>query len=727
MPNSGDFSTTATPIGGEPWSFLQPPVIPGYLVHERIGEGGMGAVYRAEQLKPKRQPGEPDVPLRTVAIKVVLGSGAGRAAIDNLWREGEKLARVGDANIIALHAIGEFDVGSRRYPYLAMEYFPGLPLDKYIVLRQPSVSERLDLLRQISHALSTAHARGVVHRDLKPRNILVDDNKRLKVLDFGVGAWLEEIRARTSPERMGGTIPFMSPEQAVAFFAQLVSPKLGVIRQESRAADGTLVLSESRPMSEASEKSDQYSLAVVAYWLLSQTLPYPHDTVWEDEQSALGAIRGPRPTTVPNASRKVSGVILKAMSIDQDRRYDSIAEFLSDLERARVGRMTAPEPRTLVNRIRSHCIVHRVPLAIAAALAVGLVGTTWQSIEANQQRRAAEVLAQQKAALAQSEEAARVRAEGLATSTDRAMEFIEQVLFSVDSYNVRDQRLNWDYVFSAAQDKLPTVQGDARARAITLRAMGRIAMNWGRKTEGAEWLQQAADLWRELAEAPALTDRQRKDESLQFGQALNWLAWAQSGVGKKKEAVLTAEESYKCVAAQAGAMHQDALAYRFDFAKMRIDSGDWVAGAVEFIDTLALIDGKEPAEYVKWLINQNHRIADLTRQGKFSEAEEQLRGVLQPFLDSSRPRIRTRTPWSLSQASEWMALRSALVAALFSQATQHYKLGSDELPTVEDLAATGKLAVEVAAKLAKELKPSGHPDIGKTQAVRNKVLPGSGS
>jgi len=211
--------------------------IPGYEILEEIHRGGQGIVYRAVQLGTKRE----------VALKVMLeGPLADEVTRRRFEREVELAASLRHPNIVTILDSG---VSQGRY-YFAMEYIDGLRLDRYLAQVRPSLRQTLQLFVKICEAVNFAHQRGVIHRDIKPPNILVDWAGEPHVLDFGLAKPLQTADARESTVavvsvsgQLLGTVAYMSPEQT-----------LGGQNVDVR--------------------SDVYSLGVVFYEALLGQLPY---------------------------------------------------------------------------------------------------------------------------------------------------------------------------------------------------------------------------------------------------------------------------------------------------------------------------------------------------------------------------------------------------------------------------------------------------------------------
>ena len=188
------------------------PGLPSRIGRYRIlrirGEGGMGTVYEAEQ----------DNPRRTVALKVIRAGYTSPELLSRFRHEAEILARLKHPGIAQVYEAG---IGDDGRPFFAMEFISGMPLDEYSRTRGLGPPARLELLAKVCDAVQHAHDKGVIHRDLKPGNILVDDSGQPKVLDFGVAhvtAAPEAADDRShEPEpqagQLLGTLSYMSPEQ----------------------------------------------------------------------------------------------------------------------------------------------------------------------------------------------------------------------------------------------------------------------------------------------------------------------------------------------------------------------------------------------------------------------------------------------------------------------------------------------------------------------------------
>ena len=331
-----------------------------YRIVREIGHGGMGTVYLAE-----RDDAEFD---QRVALKVVREAGSERV-IRWFRYERQILAGLEHPNIARLLDGGTTD---EAIPYLVMEYVEGVPIDEYCTDRKLSIDERLALFRQICEAVDFAHRRLVVHRDLKPRNILVAGGIP-KLLDFGIAKLLSpdgSDEAATDTRQRVLTPEYASPEQ---------------IRGE--------------PIRPA---NDVFALGVLLYKLLTDRSPYgtpappPYElarAVCEDEPNLPSAVVDGR-----HLQRQLRGdldtIAIKALRKDPEARYQSAAQLAEDIDRHLTGLPIHARGDAFAYRARKFVARHRLAVVSAAAVLValiaGLVATMWQARETEAQRVRAE-------------------------------------------------------------------------------------------------------------------------------------------------------------------------------------------------------------------------------------------------------------------------------------------------------------------------------------------------
>jgi serine/threonine-protein kinase len=269
-----------------------------YKIVRKLGAGGMANVYLAEDQELGRR----------VAIKILNERHANDDQfVERFRREAKNAAGLSHPNIVSIFDRGE----AEGTYYIAMEYLDGRSLKELISTRGPApINVSVDYARQILAALRVAHRQGLVHRDIKPHNVLVDGEGRVKVTDFGI--------ARAGPSQMTeegsiiGTAQYLSPEQA-----------------------------QGAPVTPA---SDLYSVGIVLYELLTGTVPFAGESPVELAMKHLSKVPEPPSRIRPEVPRDLDFVVMRALAKAPSERYQSADEMDADL--ARVARGVAVSPET---------------------------------------------------------------------------------------------------------------------------------------------------------------------------------------------------------------------------------------------------------------------------------------------------------------------------------------------------------------------------------------------
>jgi serine/threonine protein kinase/tetratricopeptide (TPR) repeat protein len=413
--------TAGSPPGGVSTGESVGTLVAGrYKLLEKIGEGGMGAVWAAEQTQPVR---------RKVAIKLVKAGMDSRTVLARFDAERQALALMDHPNIAKVLDGGTTETGR---PFFVMEYVPGAPFTRYCDDARLSIAERLALFVPVCQAVQHAHAKGVIHRDLKPSNILVgvyDGHPVPKVIDFGLAKAvhqpLTEHSLHTAPGAMLGTLLYISPEQA-AF-----------------------------NNSDVDTRTDVYALGVVLYELLTGTTPLERErfreAAWHEMLRLIKEEEPPRPSdrlsgsdALPSLAaqrqleparltRLVRGeldwIVMKCLEKDRSRRYETANGLARDVERYLADESVEACPPSASYRLKK--VIRRNKGPVLAALMIflllvgGVIGTTWGMIRANIARKA-------EFERAEGERKANARAEKRSEQLERATEVLTSAFRDLD-------------------------------------------------------------------------------------------------------------------------------------------------------------------------------------------------------------------------------------------------------------------------------------------------------
>lgn len=282
-----------------------------YQLEERLGSGGMAVVYRARDLMLERY----------VAIKILRESYSTDAEFKQRFhQEAKAAANLSHPNIITIHDFG-FDAGRL---YIIMEYVPGTDLKSLLQRRGKfSVDETINLMIQACAGIGYAHRAGLIHCDIKPHNMIITPDKRLKVTDFGIARALASIQPEEKTDVVWGSPQYFSPEQAAG--------------------------------NAPSPASDVYSLGIVMYEMLAGQLPFSASSAVELAKLHRQALPPSIHRFNPSVPRALEQIIIKVLSKEPSSRYrtaDQLGRVLVHLTRQ--ANQATTERNIAVTRVSSH-------------------------------------------------------------------------------------------------------------------------------------------------------------------------------------------------------------------------------------------------------------------------------------------------------------------------------------------------------------------------------------
>ena len=568
-----------------------------------IGRGGMGSVYLAERADGQFE--------KRVALKILpIGLGDERSK-NQFLQERQILARLVHDNIARLLDGGVTDDGT---PYFVMDYVDGTPIDEYCETNALGLRERLKLILQVARGVQYAHRNLVIHRDLKPGNLLVDNSGHVRLLDFGIAKLLEpDAQKQLTQIALRPVTPvFASPEMLCG-----------------DAVDVT---------------TDVYSIGVLLYLLITGKLPLSYDGLsMVDMQLRVSTIEPPPASqSNPAARGDLDAIVARALAKDPAERYASVESLSNDIENYLDGVPVAARVPSAWYKARLFVRRHRVGVAFAALLAVSIASVTAVSV------RSAIVSKQQ--------------SEALALSLERAEQTRDFLVAIFESTGPDDDpaELTAREILDAGVNKLETELGGQPAlQADLLETMSRVYMQLGMLTEWRNVLERERAV---RQEAGATDDSEYVSVLLRLAEANDMLN------GSHERQLELAREALER-SRRIGDTEKEAYAL---WRIARVDSlqGNYLDAEAGYRDVLAIYLQEPGPDTLLVAVTEMAIAAELIRQERYAEANEFISDTLRIFaaLESGEPEA-PRTDMYLVKAEAMWGLGQVHAAATLLEET----------------------------------------------------------
>ncbi len=605
-------------------------VVGGYRIVRAIGRSGRGTVYEALQVRPRRR----------VALEVLSLALATPAMRRRFEDESELMATLHHPGIAEVFEAGVHveSVGPERreLPWIAREYVEGArDLLSYAEERKLGLKRRLRLFDQVCRAVQYGHQRGVIHRDLKPQNLLVDAQGHARVIDFGLAratASGSTATLHTTADELAGTLRYMAPE-ALAPGGEPPDVRL-----------------------------DVYALGVVLYELLCGEPPHALDGLPLDEAARVVRERAPRPPSAGGVRGDLEVVLATALEKDPTRRYASVEALAGDL-----GRFLAREPilaRRPSPARRLGLFVRRRPLlaGLAAALVLGLFGIAARATaHAAERDRAAREIARERdgaETARRTESEARARAEAAEGEARAQLELARREALQSNALSAYlEEMLASAHPARTGRDARVADLLDASAPAIDARfadspavraALHRVA---GSIYSGLGLFEEAA---RELAATRAILETTADRDDPETCAVDEALAFALAGLGRHEEAEELLWDAIGRRARVQGGAHRSVRAAEAQLATLLVGRGRYVEAEALFRGALAGLSSDAPE-----ILSVKEGYAQLLLVlGRADEAEPLVREALAVHREHSGPR-HPRTLRMLALLASLLAQRGA--------------------------------------------------------------------
>jgi non-specific serine/threonine protein kinase/serine/threonine-protein kinase len=565
-----------------------------YKLLEPLGEGGMGIVYLADQVKPVR---------RRVALKIIKLGMDTKQVVARFEAERQALAVMNHPNIARVYDAGATETGR---PYFVMELVRGMPITDYCDHHKLTTNDRLDLFIPVCQAVQHAHQKGVIHRDLKPSNVLVtvgDEGPVPKIIDFGIAKAIEhrltERTLFTEQGQLVGTPEYMSPEQA------------------------------ERTGLDVDTRTDIYSLGVMIYELLVGVLPFDPKTLRKAGYSEIQRII--REVDPPRISTRFSGlgdtqisvaehrrtnpatlhkqlegdldwITMKSMSKDRTDRYASASELVADIVRYINQEPIQASPPSTLYRLDKFIKRHKTGVVAAAlvilTLLIGIAGTSIGLIRAKRAENTAK-------------QAERIAREEAATASEMS-DFLVGLFKVSDPSETRGNSVTAREILDSGAEKIrTTLEDQPEVRSRLMGTMGEVYQSLGLYGEAELLLKEAVDV----------QSRVLGRDHLETLTSMNNLARLYLFQGKHSDAEILCLETLEIKRRVLGEDHPETLNSMNILAILYMEQGRYGEAEPLCLETLEIRRRVLGEDHPKTLGSMNNLAILYRKQGRDADAE----------------------------------------------------------------------------------------------------------
>lgn len=591
-------------------SDISPEIIDNYRIIQKIGEGGMGEVYEAEQIKPIR---------RKVALKLIKWGMDTKQVVARFESERQALALMNHPNIAKVFDAGATEKGR---PYFIMECVKGIPITDYCDKMRLNNRERIEIFTQICDGIQHAHQKGIIHRDIKASNVLVmiqDEKPVPKIIDFGVAkATAQRLTERTVFTEMGqliGTPEYMSPEQA-----------------EMTGLD-------------IDTRTDVYSLGVLLYELLVGVLPFDAKELrsagFDEIRRKVREEEPPKPSTrlttpgfdttlttrnrktdLSTLTRQLKGeldwISMKAMAKDRTQRYASVSELSADIWRYLRSEPVLAGPPSAIYRLKKYMKRHKVGVAAAAlvilAMMIGITGTSVGLVKATQAEKKAK------------EEAA---------TTQQVSDFLVNLFEVSEPGKARGASLTALEILQRGADQISEELADQPLMQARLQmTIGRVYEKMGLFDQAVHFLEEALETRR----------KQLGEEHVDFAESLGALGDLYRKQGNYTEAEPLLKRALELREKLLGSDHHGVARSLNNLAVLYENTSRYAEAEPLYKQALAIHEKELGADHLDLAMFLTNLAILMAKQGKYADAEPLFQRALnieEKELGSDHPRVGT--------------------------------------------------------------------------------------